>query len=639
MSKKDWWKYGYYGYGYGRSISEVKVDDFSEDKEDDEDLGKPWKRYRSSLGWGRSKLLDTTSYYTSYSYHSGDELEKTKELLSKAYRATRDMVVILDFPFNIYIDFGLPSVSSGVESSGRRIFLPTDIMDASGYTDTEKVNIMCGLGIHEAAHLKYTQVEVLNGMLGRLSKSDSIAIAGCGEIKITSSVVDFIKSMINLVEDERVENLLLQERPGYAEFIDKEKFYQYKKFVEAEKVKAADANDFLNNLFRLIRFPENIDGSVIEKYSDTYTEIKDLLYPLPETTKESCIIGFKIYQKTLELFGKLDIPEKEQKKIFAASGVSGLSAFNEVLYGYDSDPKNAVSDERISGKLKANPLPAQLIQGLVERGVEKKSFFEKVKGSKNTYLTRVSKIKKYVPGIRKLIKGHDKNYTFNIHGCRSGLLDTNKLAEAYQGVPQVYVRQGKVTTNKTTVAVLVDESGSMGCNKKWEIARDAAILLNESLSGIPGVDLYIYGHTADTTFSGSTNIIIYKEGKSTPESNYSLSSIRARFENRDGVAITEVHKRIRKFTSSPVLLFVISDGAPAAHGYYGSAARDDVKKRVEEVERDGFTVVQVTIDNVHGSKDMFRNVVDLKNDLSDFPKLLSGVIKKAIVNDKKTTVS
>lgn len=639
MNKKDWWKYGYYGYGYGRSWSEVKVDDCDEE-DDDVDLGKPWKRYRSSLGWGRSKLLDTTSYYTSYSYHSGDELEKTKELLTKAYRATRDMVVILDFPFNIYIDFGLPSLSSGDRvSSSRRIFLPTDIMDASGYTDTEKVNIMCGLGIHEAAHLKYTQIEVLNGMLDKLSGSESIVIPGGEKIKITSSVVDFIKSMINLVEDERVENLLLQERPGYAEFIDKEKFYQYKKFVEAEKVKEADANDFLNNLFRLIRFPENIDGSVIEKYSDTYTEIKDLLYPLPETTKESCVVGFKIYQKTLELFGKLDISESKQKRIFTAAGGIGLSAFSEVLYGYDADPKKAVSGKRVSKNLISNPLPAQLIQGLVEKGVEKKSYFEKVTGNKNIYLSRVSKIKKYIPGIRKLIKGHDKNYTFNIHGCRSGLLDTNKLVEAYQGVPQVYVRQGKVTTNKTTVAVLVDESGSMGCNKKWEIARDAAILLNESLSGIPGVDLYIYGHTADTTYSGSTNIIIYKEGKSTQESSYSLSEIKARYENRDGVAITEVHKRVRKFTSSPVLLFVISDGAPAAHGYYGTSARDDVKKRVEEAERDGFTVVQVTIDNVRGSKDMFKNVVDLQKDLSDFPKLLSGVIKKAIVNDKKTTVS
>ena len=637
---KDWWKYGYYGYGYGSSWDEIR--DSSHEEEDDlENLGKPWKRYKSSLGWSRSKLLDTTSYYTSYSYHSEDDLEKTKELLSKAYRATRDMVVIMDFPFNIYIDFGL-STEPSRRRNGRRIFLPTDIMDdsASGYTDTEKVNIMCGLGIHEAAHLKYTNVEVLNGMLTKLSKKESIVIPGGTTIYIEDYVINFINSLINLVEDERVENLLLQERPGYAEFIDKEKFYQYKKYVNDNKSETVEANDFLNNLFRLIRFPENIDGSIIEKYSDTYTEIKDLLYPLPETTKESCIVGFKIYLKAVELFGKLGIPNHEQMKMFMSSGKEGLSAFNEVLYGYDSDLNKTISDKRVSDSLRSNPLPAKLIQGLVEKGAEDKSFFENAKGNKILYLSRASTIKKYIPGIRKLIKGHDKNYTFNIHGCRSGLLDTNKLAEAYQGVPQVYVRQGKVTTNKTTVAILVDESGSMGYNRKSEIARDAVILLNEALSGIPGVDLYIYGHTADVTFSGSTDMIIYREGnKSVQESSYSLSEIKARYENRDGVAITEVHKRVRKFTSSPVLLFIISDGEPAAHGYGGMSAREDVKKRVEEAERDGFTVVQITIDNVHGSKDMFKNVVDLKKDLSAFPKLLSGVIKKAIVDDKKTVVS
>ena len=73
-------------------------------------------------------------------------------------------------------------------------------------------------------------------------------------------------------------------------------------------------------------------------------------------------------------------------------------------------------------------------------------------------------------------KTSNRNYEFNIHGCRSGLLDEAKIAEAYQGVPQVYIRKGKVETSNSAVVVLIDESGSMGGGRhyysKVEMAKE-----------------------------------------------------------------------------------------------------------------------------------------------------------------------
>ena len=91
-----------------------------------------------------------------------------------------------------------------------------------------------------------------------------------------------------------------------------------------------------------------------------------------------------------------------------------------------------------------------------------------------------------------------------------------------------------------------------------------------------------------------------------------LSEVQARYENRDGTAILEVAKRVRKKkTSDPILMFVLSDGLPCAHHYWGRRVELDVQKKVKKVEGMDFTVVQVTIDtmNEESCKRMFSNVI------------------------------
>lgn len=632
---KNWWKKndttdknedswsGYSGYGF---------------------FGKRYK-YRSSLGWSSGKLLDTTSSYYSSPFYGkiyggGVDLEKSEKvgvLLSQAYKTVRDMIVILDFPFKIDIQFSKTATLSNQDS--RRVFIPTKIFDRDDYTDQEKINVFCGNGVHEAAHLKYTNRSVLANFQNKIRAKATIEVDGI-KVPITSEVTEFIVSLINIIEDERVEDLLLSERPGYSDFIEKYKFWHYKQYISTTKTCTSEAEVYLNNLFRLIRFPENLEDSILEKYSESFERIKNILTPLPSATKDSCMVGFKIYLELIKIFQELKFPEI--KDVASKLNKSAALMFDTVLYGVDGDViefgcEGDNPTELISKTIQGNDLLRKLTLGFAEKGVEKYTYFERIDGNKRTYQGCVNRIRKYIPGIKKVIKGVDKNYSFNIYGCRNGLLDTTKLAEAYQDVPQVYVRQGKVTTSKTTLCVLVDESGSMGY-KKADMARDAAVLLNEAFGNLPGVDLYIYGHTADLISSGSTSLNIYREGKKY-NPKYSLSEIQARYENRDGVAISEVAARVRKYTKSNAIMLVISDGAPCAHNYHGECARKDVKDRVEKLKKDGFEVIQITIDHVGGADDMFETVIDLQHSLDELPKKLSQVIKKIVVSDKKTTIS
>ena len=650
---KSWWNRGYFSGYWGRtpgSGGDSKSSTSSSYEFDDGDdyYGYSWKdvyksRYKSSLGFGTSKLSETASssisYYTSY-YKKFSDVDSQRVLLESAYKTARDLVIVLDFPFKIHIQLS----SEGTEVSGspgdRRLFIPTSVLDDSTYDTTSKINICCGLAIHEAAHLKFTELKVLSSFMEKVSSGywDS-------DEKISESHINFVNSIINLIEDERVEDKLLTERPGYTEFIDKAKSWNYKKFISAKKSESGKVEAFLNNLFRLIRYPEGLEDEVLSEYHEQYNRIQALLNPLPRSTKEACISGFKIYKEIISIFSDLGLTHRETNTALSDFGSRMGEGYIRCMYGVDTDSHSYADKANImtsistySSTCEGVSLLAGLVTGSIETGTEKNVYFEKPKGSKTLYQSLAKEVSPYVSAIRKLIRNTDKNYDFNIYGCRTGKLDTAKLAEAYQGVPQVYIRSGRVTTNNSTVCVLIDESGSMRWEEKDEQARKAAILLNEALKDLPNVDLYIYGHTADTITYGTTELSIYREGNR-PTSPYALSDSKARFENRDGTAIYEAGQRVRRFTKNPCIMFVISDGEPAAYHYGGSSAISDVRKNVTKLENDGFTVIQITIDTVNHAKEMFTHVIDLKEGIQELPNLLSKVIKKAIINDKKTTIS
>ena len=171
-----------------------------------------------------------------------------------------------------------------------------------------------------------------------------------------------------------------------------------------------------------------------------------------------------------------------------------------------------------------------------------------------------------IPAISKIMKGHCREYKLVHRSMRSGVLDTNKLAEAFQGVPTVYLREGEVKTDKVAVCVLIDESGSMSGSRIYA-ARDTAVLINEAMGQVPNVELFIYGHSGDMKRPYATEMYVYREKEYAPK--FALGSVIARSQNRDGVAILEVAKRVRRQTKNPVLFFILSDGIPCAGSYGG----------------------------------------------------------------------
>lgn len=298
-----------------------------------------------------------------------------------------------------------------------------------------------------------------------------------------------------------------------------------------------------------------------------------------------------------------------------------------------SDKK--LEDKDIASELRSDPVKAKILEGEVSTGELKDTFFIRVPENVPAYKTAYNEIKRFVPVIKRSLRDHGRDHKLTYKGMRSGVLDTAKIAEAYQGVSTVYERVGQVKSDKISVVLLIDESGSMGISKA-NSARQAAILLKEALSEIGYINLFIYGHSGDQTRSQSTEIYVYKEPGW--DKRYNLGTVTARCQNRDGVAIYETAKRTRKFTNEPTLMFVISDGEPAAGGYYGSSAIEHTRQQVKKVEGMNMQVIQVCIETSYDPKRMFTNVLTLTN-MNTLAKDLSVAINKAAKKLSRVVIS
>lgn len=604
------------------------------------DRGSTYVKTRKSgrIGWESS--LEEGSSYSAYYL----EAPSTRELIRRAYPLARDMLVAMNPPckFNVQISPG----KIGGCTDGKTVFVKTGVFDDSELEPSEMLDIFLGVVVHEGCHLLYTDMSLLSD-----TRLDSLS-----------------KQIFNILEDERIETICGDRKPGFSRFIEKVKYYLFDKlFIEDTALTLEEKplfERFMISFLQVVRYPRYVNKDAVGEFLYQFSEIKDLLLPFPTDGKTTLECSLMIADIIRDLYIEEEKKRDEEKSKGGKEGDGEGSSdgdssvdteatrtsrafkrleedakkFSKTLDKLSSSPsEEGLSKEDTSEEvLKDGGLLGELCEGRIEVG-DHDSYFKKAPAAKGPYLSSLGKVSRYIPSVSRVIKGHCKEYRLIHRSMRSGILDTNKLAEAIQGVPTVYLREGQVFTDKVAVCVLIDESGSMcggsiSGGSKMDAAKDAAVLLNEAVSSLPAIELFIYGHSGDMRYSGATELNVYKEPGYSPK--YALGSAVARSQNRDGIAILETAKRVRKFTKNPALFFVISDGAPAADSYDGMRAIQHTKDAVLQVERMDFSVVQVCIDSCYDPKLMFKHYVIL-TDLARLSIDLGKVIKNAIVKKAK----
>lgn len=171
-------------------------------------------------------------------------------------------------------------------------------------------------------------------------------------------------------------------------------------------------------------------------------------------------------------------------------------------------------------------------------------------------------------------------------------------------------RMGRITPNifdkrfdpddkkDMAVAVAVDLSGSMSggmgysSSSRVEVARDCAVILAEVFAELK-IPIYIMGFDADRNGYDTVHHHFIR-WKNTLAERKTLTKCVAHSNNRDGASIRYLTRTLDKKAAKNKLLIVISDGQPAAHGYYGDSGNRDTAKAVAEAKAK-FPVLGVAI--------------------------------------------
>lgn len=614
------------------------------------------KRTDGRLGWEKS--LEGDSAYSEWMLSAPDE----KELIKRAYSLGRDTIVAMDLPHPVQVCIS----AKDSYTTGRQVFIATKVFDEKGMDTSEKLDVFLGLAIHEGCHVLWSDFTVG-----------------------TSPSTKLCKHIANILEDERIEILCGEHRPGFANFLEKSKAYYfdiYYKRVDEKKLEKEGTllEKFFDMFLKIIRYPKYLDENLVIKFYKYLVRIKEILVPYPSSTSEVWVAAKKIEEIIYEFYAN-EMTEEEKRKdekggadspggTGSASegsdstsesdttgmpeGESETSAKSESRVYSPGDwevrsklakdsekesfkettrvfaPEDSERSKDVAGEILRDSEFAEVAEGSITLGTTRDVIFTKAvlsPASEKHYQDSYDRIRRFIPAISQVLKAHAQEYRYVLHGMRSGKIDTGKLAEAYQGVPTVYVREGEVKTDKISVCLLVDESGSMGGTRE-RAARDTAILLNEALGNVSNVDLFIYGHTGDIRRSGTTEVTVYREHGF--DSRKALGGISAKCENRDGTAIYETARRVRKQTRENVLMFVISDGTPAARDYIGSSAIRHTRDMVVKAENLGFSIVQICINPCYDPKQMFRHFVVL-SDMETLSLDLNKVVKAALLRTTK----
>lgn len=474
------------------------------------------------------------------------------------------------------------------------------------------------------------------------------------------TVKDLLTSVLNT---ERVDKKLADRLPGYLKFVQKYKEHRFENY-EGPGIEEPKQKRLLDLVVKMLRYPANISEEDMEDFAEPLKAMERILKKhggIPNDF-DSCAsmatslsnIVYKYTEKEEEPPGSGSgddesdegdgegggTPTKSKAKpemskdelndvakdmmaslINPEEGHSGGEEFNDEFEDFVDDmsetspstPKSEFNWEE---------------EGETSNG---KVFWKRAEvnsRSKDKYRDAITKIDTTKAAVlQKLFARKSKNYEFSMKSMRSGRLDTNKIAEAAQQVPTIYERFGQVTTSKVCVGVLIDESGSMG-GSKIQKAREAAIFINEVFKKMPDVELFIYGHTADTNGRESVDMTVYRE-KGNITDSFSLGSVEAHANNRDGDAILAAAKRMRDQTQNQGLLIVLSDGAPSASGYGGRSAIEDTRKKVTLAQNLGFQVIQIAIEEHVPSREMFDYFIQM-TDIKNLPKDLVNYMSKKV---------
>ena len=541
------------------------------------------------------------------------------------------------------------------------------------------LDIVAGLSIHEKLHLVHTQPLV------KWQKTYAY------DNRLSDAQTDLLHSIGNIIEDEYIESQLAKTHAGYVTYIDKVKEHFFAKH-DIETIKGNVIADVLNTLLAMVRFPSTISDERKKRHAKHIQffarALKDALVDRESTLVAIQSIYEYMYQLAKEEASKRDDTSEEEILERAETRMSELlEEWGDSADGYSEDDIRRIKDrliaqEREDAERSDRYAPEKALREALSKSAREMADYSRdsdtiserldkairdladseyaeeewdsgralglKQGTKVTwrnqhasdhegelYNETVKKMKSSIGQLKRKIQLYGDTKIHTIRNQRRGKLDKKMLHKIPLGRPDLFKNVIVDEDKPLDVCLLVDESGSMG-SWKMDKARQTAIALREALKDNQALNLWVFGHTADGYNwhrEGETNMSVYWSPPYQSDIK-AIGSMKARAENRDGMALLASAERVKAESpsmGSNKLMIVISDGEPSADGYRYAMGVPHTKKCVKHLEGHGWSIIQVGISGARerSMREMFSNYM-LVDNTNELPAKISKIIRKVI---------
>lgn len=546
---------------------------------------------------------------------------------------------------HVYVTFG----GSDAYTNGSRINLPA--LPADVTMTPWEVRVMNGFLDHEISHIRYTDWVAWRSIKGNT-----------------------LRGLSNILEDIRIENLLIKEFPGTKDGLD-----ACTQELENRKRKEGETpSNLAQSLMEAIYISVYRDYRDVENVSFAFDidlggfpggkEIADLLKELSylKDTAGAISLAERILQKLPKNMTQPTSPPEidpstgEPLPVILGGGTGG-EPYNGpiIVVGYSnlSSQEKAAFDEAVSSveeNLKSESL------GDFSKDLQSQDGFKEVewRGQKILPPCGTQKDRIYVPSkedldmyerVRSGASGEiaqmkrmlqiylqSRNTKAWEKGLDEGLIDEDNLAGFAAGDHRLFKQRREKRLMNTAVEVMVDLSGSM----TESTTRLAAVMLSEAISAVPQVKLSVTGFTTNNhRYNGSggrcvgLDLPLFKDfdephvkarGRLGALSTYGYTPL--------GEAYAYGHSRIVARKEKRKVLWLITDGSPYfpcndnSHNEYMLMGRVHERNKARGIESVLTNIGRVQKEASQHT-DITRNIKNESNLAQSMLEIIKGIVR------------
>ena len=551
--------------------------------------------------------------YTPEGYFNLIELANTQRAITNFVKILTNKEIKVDFYSNNRVDS---------YTNGKQITISSTI-------SMNNIDSVVGTALHEAAHCKYTDFNVLKRL-------NNVLLA-----RNINSGREMVSTLLNFIEDRRIDSLVYKNAPGYQGYYrSMYKRYYYSKIVDkALKGPEFREENWESYLFRIINiFNKNTDFSALAKLSEIFNIIDLKNIDRLKNTSNSLEVALDIYNILAEHFKNMDSKQrksqvnknKQNSKDNSPSKEETKKAFNKQEKFLKGDINKKALSKKENIKIEAinkssikEAKTSAIDKNGVKRTHRKVHVIDGITDSlikSNLYgvfsISNFAQRDNIIKGInlgKKLLRKlqiTNEQVTLASKRLKYGKIDTKRIYSA-NFEDDIFYKIDKASYKPISIHLSIDGSGSMQ-GKKWDEVLINTIALGYVSLNMNNIDLTISIRTTgiDPNLSSQTEhipllILAFNSKKHTLKDLKKLGNFIARGLTPEGMCLNVLNNYIPK--SSYYLdsyLINMSDGFPtfesSAFKYKGKSAILDTARAVNNIKKKGVKVLSYFIESPTG---------------------------------------